>query len=131
MIGVSPARKQVLLRNSLPVPSPVPVRATIDTGAYVSGFTPRVFSELGIDPVGRAKLITPSTPITEPHECDQFDISFFLVAEGRQNFLSRLRVVSTDSWHPSEGFETLIGQDILRLCFFQYRGLDKKFTLAF
>jgi hypothetical protein len=40
-------------------------------------------------------------------------------------------VLATDCWHPDEGIEALIGRDILDLCFFQYMGPDRRFTVAF
>ena len=115
----------------MPVPELVHVRAVVDTGAALSGITPKAFQALGIESVGQIKLITPSTPIEQPHQCDRYFVGISIVAEGQSHFLADLSVMETASWLPEEGFEALIGRDILDRCFFQYIGQDRKFTLAF
>ena len=129
--GVRQTRMHFLEAKGLPVPEPVPVRAVIDTGAAISGITSKVFCLLNIEPVAKIHVVTPSTPIDEPHECDQYFIGLSLVADGRSHYLADLRVMETSAWLPDEGFEALIGRDILQQCFFQYIGQERKFTLAF
>ncbi|HVK17558.1 MAG TPA: hypothetical protein VM533_11475 [Fimbriiglobus sp.] len=131
LVGVSRLRRQVLQRNSFPVPHPVPVRALIDTGASISGFSPRVFRELGISPVGTTPVLTPSTRPDAPHECDLYDVTLSIVAEGSAHLFPDARVMEADCWLPGEGIEALIGTDILNHCFFQFIGRDRTFTLAF
>ncbi len=75
--------------------------------------------------------MTPSTPVNKPFECDQYLVGVSIEAGGQLHFLADFHVIATDSWHPDEGFEALIGRDILELCFFQYIGQERKFTLAF
>jgi hypothetical protein len=131
MVGVSQPRWRLLQENNLPVPKPVTVRALIDTGASISGFSPRVFTDLGVSPVGKITIYTPSTSPDLPHECNLYDVILCLVANGRLNQFPGLRVIEADCWHPDEGVEALLGRDILKECFFQYLGPDGKFTLAF
>jgi hypothetical protein len=120
----------LLQQRRLPIPHPVHVRALIDTGADVSGFGARVFAELGLTPISKIELYTPSTPSTCPHMADVFDVSLSVVAEGRVCPFPVSRVVAADGWQPNEGIEALIGRDILDRCFFQYRGQDRAFTLV-
>jgi hypothetical protein len=130
-ISESQARKDLLAKLGMPSSEPVHARALIDTGATVSGFAPRLFRLLGMDPLGKIGIITPSTPADKPFECDQYHVGLSLEAGGRTHFLADFHVIATDSWHPEEGFEGLIGRDILQRCFFQYIGQDRRFTLAF
>ena len=131
LVGVSRPRRALLVKHQFRVPAPVHVRALIDTGASVSGFAPRVFAALDLTPVGRIAILTPSTPADAPHESDLFDVSLALVADGGTHPFPDTRVMSADCWHPDEGVEALIGRDILDHCFFQYMGVDRRFTLAF
>lgn len=75
LVGVSRPRRALLLKHQFPVPVPVHVRAVIDTGASVSGFSPRVFGALDLTPVGQVSILTPSTPADAPHESDLYDVS--------------------------------------------------------
>jgi hypothetical protein len=131
LIGVPAVRAKLLTRNSFPVPPAVHVRALVDTGASVSGFTPRVFRELDLTPFDELAILTPSTPPDAPHRCPRYPVSLSLVAEGRSCSLPEAYVLATDCWHPGEGIEGLIGRDILDRCFFQYIGPDQRFTLSF
>jgi hypothetical protein len=131
MVGVSAARQRLLLANALPVPYPVAVRVLIDTGSSHSGFAGRVFEELRVAPVGKMPLLTPSTVQESPHECDVFDVSHSLVANGAAHPFGTSRVILADCWMEDEGMEGLIGRDILDRCNFLYFGRERSFTLGF
>jgi hypothetical protein len=131
VVGVSQTRRRLLQKHGLPVPAVGYVRALIDTGADISGFAPRVFGGLELPPVGKFKILTPSTLPDRPHECDLYDVALSLVAGGRSHLMPESRVMAADCWLPGEGIEGLIGRDILDQCFFQYMGPDRIFTLAF
>ena len=131
LVGVSGPRRALLEKHSFPVPHPVAVRVLIDTGSSHTGFAPRVFNELGISPVGTMHILTPSTLPHAPHECDLFDATLSLVANGAAHPFGGRRVVSADCWMESEGIEGLIGRDILDRCTFMYFGLEKAFSLGF
>jgi hypothetical protein len=130
LIGVSQTRRQLLLRKQFPVPSTVHVRALIDTGASVSGFAPRVFTALDLTPVAKQFVLTPSTKSNEPCLCDFYDVSLSVVAGGQAHPFPNCRVMAADCWLAGEGFEALIGRDILNRCTFLYIGQDAAFTLA-
>ena len=131
LVGISRPRRLLLQKHNFPIPAPVHVRALIDTGADISGFSPRVFRELDITPITKTQILTPSTPAHTPFETALYDVSLGLVADGASHPFPDTRVMEADCWHPGEEFEALIGTDILGRCFFQYIGLDRRFTLAF
>lgn len=97
----------------------------------MSGFAPRVFRELGITPVTKTAVLTPSTPPDAPHECDLYDVSLSLVANGSAHPFPDTRVMEADCWLPGEGLEALLGTDILNRCNLQYLGPDRRFVLGF
>src|SRR4051794_39241617 len=82
LVGVSEPRRRVMERNGFQVPEPVPVRALIDTGSAVTGFTASIFAALGLTPVGNIPISTPSTPVGSPHSADEYLVSFQVVANG-------------------------------------------------
>jgi hypothetical protein len=131
LVAVNTPRRGLLAKHQFPVPAPVHVRALLDTGASMSGFSPRVFRELDLTPVAQLAVITPSTPTHAPHECNLFDVSLSLVADGTAHQFPDTRMLETDCWFPGEKLEALIGMDILCRCFFQLMGPERKFVLAF
>jgi hypothetical protein len=131
LVAVSQPRRQLLVRNGFPIPQHVHVRALLDTGAYASGFAPRVFQELDLTPVSTEMVYTPSTSPTSPHKCDLYDVSLSLVANGGAHPFPDTRVMAADCWLPGEGLEALIGMDILCGCNFQLWGPEKQFVLSF
>jgi hypothetical protein len=131
LVGVPAVRAGLLRKHGFAIPTPVPVRALIDTGASLSAFTPRVFDALDLRPLDQIAVLTPSTKPDVPHIADWHQVSLSLVADGRECSFPDIHVMSADCWLESEGMEALIGRDILDRCFFQYFGLDRRFTLAF
>jgi hypothetical protein len=131
LVGVSRSHHGQLLKHGSPVPAPVHVRALLDTGASLSAFAPRVFRELGISPVRKMEVLTPSTATAAPHLADLYDVSLSLVAGGAAHPFPEGQVLEADCWLPGEDIEALIGMDILSRCFFQLLGPDRRFTLAF
>lgn len=129
-VEISRQLQQLIRAEGKMPPGPVYGRALIDTGAAISGFSPRVFQQLGMSPVSKIKISTPSTSGAQLHECDLYDVSLSIVAEGRLNAFSDCRVAETNCFLPHEGMFALIGRDILNQCFFQYRGNERTFTLA-
>jgi Aspartyl protease len=131
LLGVSGARAALLRKVNFPVPAPVRVRALLDTGASVSGFAPRAFRELDLAPVSTLSIQTTSTTPDAPHESDMFDVSLALIANATPHPFGDVRVMTADCWHADEGFEALIGMDILLRCNFQLFGPERQFICAF
>ena len=132
LIGVTATRRGLLTRNGFTVPQAVPVRALIDTGASISGCSPRIFQLLDIRPVQDISILTPSTRPDAPHVCGLYRVSWSLVAGGvPHTFSNSLDVILADGFHPDEGIDALIGRDILARCAFQYWGPDGSFHFSF
>jgi len=75
-------------------------------------------------------MLTPSTG-KKPEVADQYDVSLFIygaVGEAPLYYLT-LGVAASDLQH--QGFEALVGRDILGRCLFTYNGATGMFTLAF
>ena len=130
-VSVSGPRESLLRKHAFPVPRAVHVRALLDTGASISGFAPRVFSELDLTPVAKLGVLTPSTTANAPHECDLYDVALSLVAGGAAHPFPDTRVMMADCWLPDEGLEALLGMDVLRCGFFQLMGPEQQFVFAF
>lgn len=131
LVGVPSVRARLLRKAGFAVPTAVPVRALIDTGASVSGFAPRVFRELDLRPLDRIVINTPSTRPDEPHPCDQYLVAPAFVSGGRPYPFPEIHVIETDCWPPEFTIEALIGRDILNWCNFWYVGIDRTFNLSF
>ena len=129
-MAVSRVRAQVLTQAKQKVPVPVAVRALIDTGASCTCIDPGVFAKLSLSPTGKTSMITPSTGAT-PQLADQYDVGLFIVGSANEPplFLPSLPVTASVLQH--QGFEALIGRDILAKCLFTYNGDMGTFTLAF
>jgi hypothetical protein len=130
LVGVSVKREGVLRRNKLPVPDRIPVRALIDTGSDLTGFSPWLFTTLGISPIAKTRLWTPSTPSDAPFEADEFDVQVWAVANGTPHPFSVQAVAWEEGWG-RPGVDGLLGCDFLAYCTFQYFGGDRTFNLGF
>ena len=128
LIGVSAPRQQALEAAALPVPPPKPIRGLIDTGASCTCVDPSVFAQLGITPTGMTSIVTPSTGET-PHVCNQFDVRIVLVHPESSIAFNALPVIESRLAH--QGFQALIGRDMLSRCLLVYDGKHGAFSLAF
>jgi hypothetical protein len=129
-VGVSGPRLAALTKAGVPIPNPVLVRALVDTGASHTVVDPTVMKALGLDPRRIAKTITPSTGAT-PHKCFTYDISFHVPLGTATSLFSKLawEVSSLELKH--QGFEVLLGRDILAEGMLVYDGRANTFALAF
>jgi hypothetical protein len=130
-IMVSSARQKMLQDSGQPIPPPQMLRALIDTGASISGVDPSVLAALGLTPTGEADIHTPSTGGTPVHTAT-YDVCIGILAarEGDLHFISEtIQVAATPL--EAQGFQALIGTDVLRKCILHYNGADGFFTLAY
>ena len=130
LFGVPRTRATLLSRAGFPVPAPVHIRALLDTGASLTGVSPRVLAALDLRPFDQMEVYTPSTPPGSPHVCDRFLVSISMVAGGRACPFPDLYVMSADCWLEGEGIEALVGRDILARCNFMYFGPEGNFNLS-
>jgi hypothetical protein len=131
LVGVSEARRTVLLRNGLPVPKEEALLAQLDTGSFATGLTPEVFQKLGIQPFERILIRTPSTRPGQPCSCDRYDVTLTLLAGTAQTVFSRVYVIASEDFGPEEHIQAIIGRDLLDKCVLRYEGPHKTFELAF
>jgi hypothetical protein len=109
-------------------PSPMTIRALLDTGASCSSIDPVVAKGLGLDPAGRVQVHTPTTG-TDYEWRNQFDATVVL-GEGTR-FARAFTVGFLETDLASEGFLALVGWDILKGCVFTCNGPSGTFTLKY
>lgn len=128
VVGVSQQREQALKASGLPVPPKFQIQGLVDTGASATCIDPGVVRQLGLTPTGQVSIITPSTGAT-PHSCLTYDICLILLGPSLSLGLGVLPVSEAQLAH--QGFQALIGRDVLRRCLLVYDGNKNTFTLAF
>jgi len=132
LVGVSRNRRAVLEKHGMPVPKAVAVRAQLDTGSFITGFTTAVFQQLGIGHIQVIRIRTPSTTPDQPCDCFVFDVVLALVSGMDQTPLSVHAIASDDFDRERDGdVNGIIGRDVLDRCNFTYLGPDKRFSLAY
>jgi hypothetical protein len=132
LVGVSRNRRRVLEKQHLPIPTPVPVRVEIDTGSALTGFVSAVFEPLGIKPIDKREVYTPSTEEGKPFVTDQYDVSLTLVSGLNPVPIYSVLAIVANGFSNREGaVQGLIGRDVLRRCVFIYNGPEEEFTLSF
>lgn len=130
-VGVSQARRNALTAANQPVPTAVPTRALIDTGASCTCIDQSILNQLGLSPTGTALIHTPSTGAA-PQTANQFDISLLIVFGTPLRLLygnHTIPVVESDL--STQGIDALIGRDILAASLLVYDGETGLFTLSF
>lgn len=75
-------------------------------------------------------MLTPSTG-AKPQTADQYDVSLTIIGAAGSTPLNlrTLPVAAAELLH--QGFEALLGRDILQQCLLTYNGSTGEFTLAF
>lgn len=131
LVSVPTVRRELLQRLQMSVPPPVSVRAQIDTGSHVTGYSREVFTALELSPFGRTPLRTPSTRPGEPFYADQYEVTLSFVSGMDQYPFPTARVIASDDFQQGEEVEAIIGRDILNRCNFQYLGTARRFELFF
>jgi predicted aspartyl protease len=127
-IGVSQARAEALRKNSLPVPTPLHLRALVDTGASITCVDPSILQQLNLTPTGAIAIHTPSTG-NAPHNTYQYDISLVLLHPEVQLQIGSIPVI--ESQLVVQGIHALVGRDILSRCLLVYDGRAQTFALGF
>jgi predicted aspartyl protease len=129
-IGISEPRFHALVKAKLPVPQAIIVKALVDTGASNTVVDPTVLQGLGLTPRRIAKTITPTTGTT-PHKCFTYDVSIHIPLAAATSLFSKKawEVSCLDLKH--QGFEVLLGRDILAEGMLVYDGRAGTFAMAF
>lgn len=130
-VRVSQPKAAALTSAGQAVPSPVPIRGLVDTGASSTCIDPSVLSSLNLSPIGTVSVNTPTTGAT-PHDADQYDVGLVIPATtGALPLVIPAMPVVCSELLVGQGFHALIGRDILGQCVLVYNGATKVFTLAF
>lgn len=131
LIGVSNPRFAALSAAGLTPPTPVLGTFLIDTGASCTCVDPDLISGLGIQPTGVTGIRTPSTQAGIPHYCDQYDVSLFIPdhAGASGHFVPAIPIITTHL--KSQGFDGLLGRDVLNSCLLIYNGTGSVITLSY
>jgi hypothetical protein len=94
-----------------------------------------VVQRLGLQPTGQTNVLTAAG--STPTVCNQYDVSVWfplaptLIRAQPVPHPVHLTLRVTESDFSAQGFQVLIGRDILALGVFIYNGLCGRFTLAF
>jgi len=133
LLGVSAPKRKALTDAGSPVPAIIPATALVDTGASHTVIDPGLATQLGLTPTGSAPMITPSTGNT-PVSCSIFDVSLAIVAGPPSNikllFHNACMPVS-ESALAHQGFEVLLGRDVLASAMLVYNGSSNTLMLGF
>jgi hypothetical protein len=130
VLRVTQARADALIAAQQAVPGPQNMVALIDTGASCTCVDPAIITALGLTPTGVATILTPSTGAT-PHTTDQYDASLQIYSRLHQPPLAIPVIAVIASNLRVQGFDALIGRDVLEHCLLSYNGQSGFYTLAF
>lgn len=120
-IGVSSLAGHAFRDRGIDVPRPIKVRAMIDTGASSSAVKTGIPGRLGLNPIGKRKLQTPSSTNLE---CAEFALTFSL-----PNDIS-VDVVAVEAPLEEQAIEALVGRDVLSEGVLVYVGYMGTFTFS-
>jgi|GEM_PF-801841 len=132
-IGVSSEFRKMLIKEGKPVPSLVPIRLLIDTGATTTTICASKVSLLGLHPTGSVPVHTPSTG-ANPVSQLVYDLS--IIIPGAGDVLSDAYVlpeheILESDFSAQPGMDGLLGRDILKSCHMTYAGIEELCILSF
>lgn len=130
VVAVSQPRAQVLRAAGQPVPTPVTIRALIDTGASGTCIDPSVLTALQLPQRGSVLVNTPTTGAA-PVSAAQYDVALIIPgAPGDQPLVFQTIPVIASELLAAQAIHALIGRDILSRCVLMYNGAAF-FTIAY
>ncbi len=128
-VGVSAERSEALTKAGKAVPTGQGVDALVDTGASCSSVDPSVLQALDLTPTGNVPIYTPSGKAN----LDQYDVGLLIPGADATHaplIFPTIPVVAAEL-KTEQGFDVLIGRDILSMCMLIYNGTQGFYTLAF
>jgi hypothetical protein len=130
-VGVGRARRAFLERRHFLIPPKIRLRAQLDTGSAVTGFTPAVFAQLGTPRIDVVPIRTPSTTPGSPHYAPMYEVTLSLVSGIDLTDLTVYAVACADFDRDPEGdVHGIIGRDVLDRCTLFYLGREAAFQFA-
>lgn len=129
-VGVSQARRTALVAANESIPNLVPVQALVDTGAGCTCVDPSVLKQLKLTPTGITSVSTPSTG-ANPAKVNQYDVAIIIQTAQNLPLLVFQNIPVVESELAFQGFQMLLGRDILSRCLLVYDGINRIFSLAY
>jgi Aspartyl protease len=126
-VGVSAPRQAALQKANLPMPPPVQARLMVDTGASHTVIDPQILNQLNLSPTGVTFVHTPSTGGVA-QQVQQYDVGLSIAHPNITRYFHALAVSACQL--KVQGFDGLLGRDVLRECLFLYTGPDNVFILS-
>lgn len=126
VVGVSNGQARTLRAAGLPIPSELQLLALVDTGASQSCLDVGCVQRLALAQTGRAALLSPAGPAQQYplHEAS------LIITHPQMNLaLGSLGFAAAPL--ALQGFEAILGRDVLRGMLVVYDGQANTFTLAF
>lgn len=127
-VGPSLLRQEALKKAGQSQLAPMRVRGLVDTGASLTVIDTRIIAALQLAPTGMADVITATTG-TIPTQLHQFDVQMSIMHPVMAYSFHVLPVIAAEL--SFQGFDVLIGRDMLADCLLLYDGRDRRFSLAF
>jgi hypothetical protein len=129
-IGVSMPRHDFLKTINQSIPPAILAKALVDTGASHTSIDISMALPLGLTEKRRIGVITPSTGAT-PHQMPVFDVAVFIPMSDPSQVHGKPAWEVTGGQLKHQGFEVLLGRDILADGLLVYDGKSNMFTLSF
>ena len=95
----------------------------------MSGVDPETIEKLGLVATGVTSVLTPSTQEGVPHQARSYDVRLLIPASPASWIIPALAVIESNL--KAQGFEVLLGRDVLGECLLVYDGRSKIYSLAF
>ena len=113
----------------LAIPPAVALNLLIDTGASCVVLDQSSIASLNLVPSGVTSMHTPSTGTT-PYTCNQYDVSLLIPSQKGSPFeIGALPIL--ESTFQAQGFDGLLGRDVLQQCVLFYNSPLGGYTLAY
>jgi predicted aspartyl protease len=122
-VGLLRAAIRALEKEGASVPDPVAGIGLIDTGASGTAVRTGMLSSLGLHPVGKAPVLTPTTG-SKPVYCPMYAVTLMLPN-------GRIEIPVLETPLDGQNIDVLIGRDVLKHGLFVYQGHSSQFTLSF
>ena len=126
--SVSQPRSQALVVAGQSVPTPIVIRALVDTGASCTCIDPNILVSLGLSPTGSVSVHTPSTGNQAVNQ-DQYDVSLTFLHSKLSFNIASIPVVASNL--QIQGIDALLGRDILNDFLLVFDGQLGVFTIGF
>ncbi len=130
LLTVSAPRMVALDEMKKPIPQGFVAYGLVDTGASCTSIDPVVIEALELQPINKVSMVTPSTG-PDPILVNQYDIGVTIYSSEDQEPMRIPALPVCESTLRNQGFQSLIGRDILSLCLLFYNGATQQYSLSF